>query len=155
MQSHLSGHLQGARCCQSDHPEPDRSARSREARHCVIAPAIRSNRAAIIPLMCNSSRLRVTAVLSWFFEPLGRPRRRFLLAGGVTWTGLALPGGGEGRTTCSIRTGNECRCSMLTKDKLKNASPGTGRLYKLEKNRPRPWVCLPALVTTTSSPTKR
>ena len=58
-------------------------------------------------------------------------------------------------TTCSTRSGNECRACTLTSDSVKKASPGTGLPYKLEKKRSRPWVVLPALVTTTSSPASR
>ena len=56
------------------------------------------------------------------------------------------------RTTCSMRIGNDRRFWTLTRESVKKASPGTGLPYKLEKNRSRPWVCLPAFVTMTSSP---
>jgi hypothetical protein len=42
------------------------------------------------------------------------------------------------RTTCSTRIGNERRCWVLTKEKVKKASPGTGLPYRLAKHRSRP-----------------
>ena len=41
------------------------------------------------------------------------------------------------------------------KDNLQQASPGTGLPYRRAKNRSSPWVCRPALVTTTASPARR
>ena len=59
------------------------------------------------------------------------------------------------RTTCSTRLGNERRCWRLTKDNAKKASPGTGLPYRLERTDRGHGCVLPALVTTTASPTSR
>jgi hypothetical protein len=65
-------------------------------------------------------------------------------------TRRALPGIGTrgGR-------GNAHRAWTFTRDKVKKASLGTGLPCTLEKQRSRPSVVLPALVTTTSSPASR
>src|SRR5262245_2623442 len=96
--------------------------------------------------------------LGCVLAPLGTPRPRcaprtlrFLAAA----LALLAAFSASLRTTCSTRIGNECRCWRLTKDNTKKASPGTGLPYRLAKNRSRPWVCWPALVATTSSPTSR
>src|SRR4029453_14700065 len=102
--------------------------------------------------------VKVASALFLFLLPWGRPRRRLSVAGfcclGAPFARLAaFPA--SLRTTCSTYRGNERRSWVLTNDSVKNASPGTGLLYRLAKNRSRPWVCLPALVTTTSSPASR
>src|SRR5712692_9689590 len=111
-----------------------------------------------MPVIRENSGVRVTADLGVFLLPLGRPGRRLVGEGGCFLaSALALLAAFSAslRTTCSTRTGNERRCWVLTKDNAKKASPGTGLPYRLEKNRSKPWVCLPALVATTSSPTRR
>ena len=111
-----------------------------------------------MPGMRNNSGVRVTSALGVFLRPFGRPGRRLAVAGACFLaSALALLAAFSAslRTTCSTRIGNERRCWVLTKDNVKKASPGTGLPYRLEKNRSRPWVCLPALVATTSSPTSR
>jgi len=59
------------------------------------------------------------------------------------------------RTICSTRMGKERRSWTLTHERAKKANPGTTLLYRLAKNRSRPSVCLPALLTITSSPASR
>ena len=111
-----------------------------------------------IPVMRDNSGVSVTAALGVFLLPFGRPGRRLAVADlSFFAAALALLAACSAalRTTCSTQTGNERRCWVLTKDNVKKASPGTGLPYKLAKNRSRPWVCLPALVATTSSPTRR
>ena len=51
--------------------------------------------------------------------------------------------------TCSLRTGYDLRCVTLINDKLRKHSPGTALPYSDEKKRSKPYVCLPAFVTTT------
>src|SRR6267143_5490748 len=107
-------------------------------------------------LIRTSSGGSVTGALGLFVLPCGRPRRRFSPgAGAFLASALALLAAFSPalRTTCSTRRGNERRAWTLTSDKVKKANPGTGLPYKLAKKRSRPWVVLPALVTTTSSPT--
>src|SRR5262249_22563039 len=97
----------------------------------------------------------VAAALGVFLLPFGRPGRRvagvpvgFLAAALVLLAAFSA----SLRTTCSMRMGNDRRCWTLTRESVKKARPGTGLPYKLAKNRSRPWVCLPAFVTMTSSP---
>src|SRR5712692_9977701 len=128
------------------------------------------SKASSMLVMRPNSGVRVTSALGLFLLPLGRPGRRlFLLPLGRPGRRLAVEGAcflasalallgafsAALRTTCSTRIGNERRCWVLTKEKVKKASPGTGLPYRLEKNRSRPWVCFPALVATNSSPTSR
>src|SRR5881628_155610 len=111
-----------------------------------------------MPLIRPNSGGSVASVLALFLLPLGRPGYRLTLDGGsFLAAALALLAAFSAslRTTCSTRIGNERRRWMLTKDNAKKASPGTGLPYRLAKNRSRPWVVLPALVTTTSSPPRR
>src|SRR5713101_4904985 len=116
------------------------------------------SKAPSMPVMRDNSGVRVTADLAVFLLPLGRPGRRLggeedcFLASALA---LLAAFSASLRTTCSTRIGNERRCWVLTNDNAKKASPGTGLPYRLAKNRSRPWVCLPALVATTSSPTRR
>src|SRR5712692_839061 len=109
-------------------------------------------------LIRPNSWVSVASVLALFLLPFGRPRHCLAVdGGGFLAAALALLAAFSAslRTTCSTRTGNARRCWILTKDNAKKASPGTGLPYRLAKNRSRPWVVLPALVTTTSSPTRR
>src|SRR2546425_8782171 len=106
----------------------------------------------------NNSGVKVTSALGVFLLPFGRPGRRFAhgdLAFLAAALALLAAFSASLRTTCSTRRGNERRCWVLTNDNVKKASPGTGLPYRLAKNRSKPWVCLPALVATTSSPTSR
>src|SRR6266581_750379 len=98
--------------------------------------------------MCSNSVLNGSAALFLFLLPLGRPT--FRLASGVL-DGCA-GGVGCGFITCSMRSGQEWRACKLTNDKVKNATPGMGFPYRLEKKRSTPKVSRPAFVTTTSSP---
>src|SRR5712692_2803308 len=109
-------------------------------------------------LIHPNSWVSVASVLAVFLLPFGRPGHRLAVDGGdflAAALALLTAFSASLRTTCSTRTGNERRCWMLTKDNAKKASPGTGLPYRLAKNRSKPWVLLPALVTTTSSPTSR
>jgi hypothetical protein len=111
-----------------------------------------------MPVMRPNSGVRGASALGVFLLPFGRPGRR--LAGEAVCflaAALALLAAFSAslRTTCSTRIGNERLACTLTSDRVKNANPGTGLPYKLEKQRSRPWVSLPALVATTSSPTNR
>src|SRR6266702_2004323 len=109
-------------------------------------------------VMRPHSGVRGTSALDVFLLPFGRPRRR-CAHGDVAFLAAALAllaaFSASLRTTCSMRIGNERRAWTLTSDRVKKANPGTGLPYRLAKNRSRPWVCLPALVATTSSPTSR
>src|SRR5207245_7428411 len=109
-------------------------------------------------VMRHNSGVHVPSALGVFLLPFGRPGRR-LAVDGFCFLAAALAllaaFSASLRTTCSTRIGNERRRWMLTKDNAKKASPGTGLPYRLAKNRSRPWVVLPALVTTTSSPPRR
>src|SRR5215475_12597840 len=107
-----------------------------------------------MPVMRNNSGVRVASALVLFLLPFGRPGRRLTEGGRFLASALALLAAFSAslRTTCSTRIGNERRCAVLTNDNVKKARPGTGLPYRLEKNRSRPWVCLPAFVATTSSP---
>jgi hypothetical protein len=104
------------------------------------------------------SGVRGTSALGLFLLPFGRPGRRFShgVLGFLAAAGALLAAFSASlRTTCSTRSGNERRCGVLTQENVKKASPGTGLPYRLAQNRSRPWVCFPALVATTSSPTSR
>ncbi len=106
----------------------------------------------------TNSGVSVRSVLFVFLLPFGRPGRRFAVDGVCFLaSALALLAAfcAALRTTCSTRIGNERRSWVLTQDNVKKDSPGTGLPYRLEKNRSRPWVCLPAVVTTTSAPASR
>jgi hypothetical protein len=111
-----------------------------------------------MPVMRDNSGVRVTSALGMFLLPLGRPGRR----GGVDdfcrlAAALALLAAFSAslRTICSTRIGKARRAWTLTSDKAKKAKPGIGLPYRLEKKRSSPYVCLPALVPTTSSPASR
>src|SRR3989442_15187039 len=109
-------------------------------------------------LIRPSSGDNVASVLALFLLPLGRPGHRLTLVGGrFLAAALALLAAFSAslRTTCSTRIGNERRAWTLTSDRVKKANPGTGLPYKLAKNRSRPCVHLPALVTMTASPATR
>ena len=95
--------------------------------------------------MCDNSGVRVVSALGVFLLPFGRPGRRLTEGGCFLASALALLAAFSAslRTTCSTRIGNERRCSVLINDNVKKARPGTGLPYRLEKNRSRPWVCLP------------
>ena len=90
--------------------------------------------------------------------PFGRPGRRVTCGGlgvlAATWALLAACSALL-CTTCATRLGKERRAWTLTSDRVKRAGPDTGLPDKLEKKRSRPWVVLPALVTTTASPASR
>src|SRR5216683_6570422 len=109
-------------------------------------------------VMRPNSGVHVPSALGVFLLPFGRPGRRLAVDGFCFLaSALALLAAFSAslRTTCSTRRGNERRAWVLTNDNVKKASPGTGLPYRLEKNRSSPWVCLPALVATTSSPARR
>jgi hypothetical protein len=106
----------------------------------------------------TSSGLSVTGALGVFVLPCGRPGRRVAHGAlGFLAAALALRAAfsASRRTPCATRIGHERRACTRTSDMVKNASPGTGWPYTLEKKRSRPWVILPALVPTTASPTSR
>src|SRR6266567_3636886 len=106
--------------------------------------------------MRDNSGVSVPSALGAFLRPLGRPGRRLTEPGPrflASVLALLAAFSASLRTTCSTRIGNERRCWVLTKENAKKANPGTGLPYRLAKNRSRPWVCFPALVATTSSPT--
>lgn len=121
----------------------------------------------------SSSGVKVTFVLSFVLHPFGLPPLFFLstcnpgsnaffgtflvFCGGGSWTGnfaiacrvtFSL-------ITCSILMGNECRLFVLTNESVKKASPGIDWSLRLEKNLSTPYVCLPALPITTSSPASK
>src|SRR6266540_2679727 len=108
--------------------------------------------------MRHSSGVNSTAVLALVVLPLGRPGFRFGAAAGII-VALLLAGlaafSAAVRSTCSIWMGNERRRWVLISDRVKNANPGTTLPYRPAKKRSSPWVCLPALVTTVSSPPTR
>src|SRR5215470_13083737 len=108
--------------------------------------------------MRPNSGVQVLSALGLFLLPLGRPGRR-LAHGTLRFLAAALAllaaFSAALRTTCSTRSGNERRAWTLTSDRAKNANPRTGLPYKLAKNRSRPCVHVPALVTMTSSPATR
>ena len=67
---------------------------------------------------------------------------------GATWLHLKKSFKGN-------KTKQAAEVGKLLAERAKQANPGTTWLYRLAKNRSRPSVCLPALVTTTSSPASR
>src|SRR3989442_10155759 len=121
-------------------------------------PAMRCSKASSQLVIRTNAGVKVTSALGVFVLPFGRPGRRFA-HGALDFLAAALAllaaCSASLRTTCSTRIGNERRAWPLTSDRVKKAHPGTGLPYRLAKNRSRPWVCLPALVATTSSPTSR
>jgi hypothetical protein len=108
--------------------------------------------------MCHNSGVRVPSAYWVFLLPFGRPGRR-LATDGFCCLALALAllaaFSAALRIPGSRHIGNEDRAWVLTQDHMKQASPGTGLPYRRDKNRSSPWVCWPALVTTTSSPARR
>ena len=93
-----------------------------------------------------------------FWQPFGRPGLRLAVDGFCCFAcALALLAtfSASLRTLCWTPSVNEPRSCVLTSDKVRKDSPGTGLPYRLEKNRSSPYVCLPAFVTTTSSPASR
>jgi hypothetical protein len=119
---------------------------------------MRCSKASIMLVIRPNSGVSVTAPLFVFLLPWGRPGRRVVReACAFLASALAVLAAfsASRRITCSTHPGNARRAWVLINDKVKKASPGTGLPYKLEKNRSRPCVCVPALVTTTSSPPRR
>src|SRR6266852_7284607 len=104
-------------------------------------------------VMRPNSGVRGTSALDVFLLPFGRPGRR-AAHGALAFLAAALAllaaFSASLRPTCSTRMGNERRAWTRTSDRVKKANPGTGLPYRLAKNRSKPWVLLPALVTTTS-----
>src|SRR6266545_5339041 len=102
-----------------------------------------------------SSGVKSTAVLAVVVLPVGRPGLRFGGGLGAALTAALVRAAACScgvRTTCSSWMGNERRGWVLINDSVKNARPGTLLPYRLATKRPSPEVCLPALVTTVSSP---
>src|SRR2546428_1078120 len=119
---------------------------------------IRRSKASNMALIRTSSGVSVRGALLVFVLPFGRPGRHVACGAlGFLAAALALLAAFSAslRTTCATRIGNARRVWTRTRDTVKKASPGTGLPYKLAKTRSRPWVFLPALVTTPASPAAR
>src|SRR2546421_12341815 len=93
---------------------------------------MRCNKASIMLLIRPNSGVSVTSALFLFLLPCGRPGRRLAMAAGdflAATVALLAAFSASLRTTCSTRTGNARRAWMLTNDKVKKASPGTGKTH--------------------------
>src|SRR5262249_58731361 len=117
--------------------------------------AIRWSKAVSMAVIGTSAGVSGAAALWVFVRPLGRPGRRvaaerfrFFAAAFALLAAFSA----SLRPTCSRRIGNDRRFWPLTRESVKQASPGTALPYKLAKNRARQWGCWPAVVTLSSSP---
>src|ERR1035437_336764 len=105
--------------------------------------------------MRNSSALSTTSCLSLFLLPFGRPGF-FLSAVFLTFFASALillaTFSSALFTTCTACSGYDRSSRTFTREKAKNERLGMTRCCIPEKKRSSPYVSLPALLTTTSSP---
>jgi hypothetical protein len=112
----------------------------------------RASRSDAIPPACRVRRL------GGGVRPFGRPGRRAAHGGVAFWAAavaLLAACSAALRPPGATRLGHERRAWTRTSARGKQAHPGTGVPSRRAQHRSRPGVLLPAVVTTTSSPTRR